>query len=140
MCGDPDARLHTAHRRTSLKRGKSTCFSHLPWPLKDTDLPSASLGHEPRRVYSYGLQATGEVAQKRGPQPCTRPWPRPKGASSLFLSPGQDGRTPGGGSEDPPHPSLTSIFPGKASVDSTWALTPSVASAMSEIGFWQSQE
>lgn len=40
-------------------------------PLRP-DLPSASLGQELGRVFSYGLQATGEVAQKRGPQPCTR--------------------------------------------------------------------
>lgn len=122
-----------------VSRGERAPASHTcPGPSKALTLPwlpSAKSSGE----FSYGLRATGEVAQKRGPQPCTRPWPRPQGASSLFLSPGHEGRAPGGGREDPLTHLGHSIFLGKAYVVSALALTPTMASSKPEIGSEQSR-
>lgn len=122
---DPNARLHTAQWRTSLTGRESLLLTPALAPLRP-DPPSASLGQELRKVYSYGLQATGEVAQKRGPPPCTCPWPRLKGHPSCHCP---QGRTAG-----PSSPSAPSIFPRKIHVGSTLAFTPTLATLKPEVG------
>lgn len=128
---DPNARLHTAHRGQVSEGKERLLLTPALAPLRP-DPPSASLGQELRRVYSYGRQATGEVAQKRGPRPCTRPWPRPKAHPSC--------QCPLGRTEGPSSPiSARSIFPRKTHVVSTLAFTPTLASSKPNVGFWQSQ-